>query len=322
MEKEHNVSTCDDWIEVTSKFSSNSNTVRNPESLLAYQPIPTYSKYAHVINLQDTTVNIINATVSNEQGLHCVSQRVDQQTEAISKETNCVHYIPTILNGKIYSMVPTKRVNGVIKSTVKQDDEIHVYNSPYTVNVQKQISIKHSSKVAIVSDSHLKGCTMKINNHLGDTFRITGWTKPGALAEELLDKPIMGLVNLNKQNVVVISAGANDLYMNNSSVALLKITKFIHNNCNTNMIIYGVPHRYDLAEYSCVNRAIRAFNCKLKKVATLFRHVTLFECNYGREYFTNHGMHLNGRGKRRVSKQLASVISKLTAVETITPINL
>jgi len=147
----------------------------------------------------------------------------------------------------------------------------------------------------------------EINNHLGDTFRITGWTKPGALAEELLDKPIMDLVNLNKQDVVVISAGAN-------GVSLLKITKFIQNNCNTNMIIYGVPHRYDLAEYSCVNRAIQAFKCKLKKVATLFKHVTLLECNYGREYCTNHGMHLNGRGRRRVSKQLASVISKLTAV--------
>ena len=58
-------------------------------------------------------------------------------------------------------------MDGVIKSTVKQDEEIPVYNSPYTVNVQKQISIKHSAKVAILSNSHLKGCTMKINNHLG-----------------------------------------------------------------------------------------------------------------------------------------------------------
>ena len=84
-------------------------------------------------------------------------------------------------------------------------------------------------------------------------------------------------------------------------MALLKITKFIQNNCNTNIILYGVPHRYDLAEYSCVNRAIQAFNCKLRKVATLFKYVTILESNYNREYFTNHGMHLNGRGKRLVS---------------------
>ena len=87
MEKDQNVSTCDDWIEVTSKFSSKTNTVRYPDSLLAYQPIPTYNKYAHLINLKDSTENISNTIISNEQGLHCVSQRADHQTEAISKET-------------------------------------------------------------------------------------------------------------------------------------------------------------------------------------------------------------------------------------------
>jgi hypothetical protein len=33
-------------------------------------------------------------------------------------------------------------------------------------------------------------------------------------------------------------------------------------------------------------------------------------------------MHLNGRGKRLVSKQLASEVSKLTAIEAIAPISL
>ena len=47
-EKDQNVSACEDWIEVTSKFNRNSNTVRNPDSLLAYQPIPTYNKYAQL----------------------------------------------------------------------------------------------------------------------------------------------------------------------------------------------------------------------------------------------------------------------------------
>ena len=77
-----------------------------------------------------------------------------------------------------------------------------------------------------------------------------------------------------------------------------------------------------MVEYSCVNRAIQVFNGKLKKIATSFNYVTILECNYNREYFTNHGVHLNGRGKRLVSKQLASEISKLTAIEAIAPISL
>jgi len=43
-----------------------------------------------------------------------------------------------------------------------------------------------------------------------------------------LDKPTMDLMNLNKRDVIVISAGANDVFVNNNSnVALFKITKLI-----------------------------------------------------------------------------------------------
>jgi len=53
------------------------------------------------------------------------------------------------------------------------------------VNVWMQTSIKHSSKVVILGDSQLKGATEKINNNLGDTFRIIGLIKPVALALEI-----------------------------------------------------------------------------------------------------------------------------------------
>ena len=118
--------------------------------------------------------------------------------EGISKETNCFHHIPTILSGKIHSRVTNKSVNCVIKRNVRQADEISVNNSSSTANVCVQKSNKHSSKVVILGDSHLKECIEMINNHLGDTFRITGWFKPGTLAEEILDKPTMDLINLNK----------------------------------------------------------------------------------------------------------------------------
>jgi hypothetical protein len=46
------------------------------------------------------------------------------------------------------------------------------------------------------------------------------------------------------------------------------------------------------------------------------------ECNYEREYFTKHGMHLNRKGKGLVPKQLASEIWKLYATIEILPISL
>jgi len=157
--EDHNVSICKDWIEVNSKHCSNSNNLRNSDSSLPYQPIPTPSCYAHLINLQESMENVNNTIVSNELGLPCVSRRVDQQMEVISKETNCFLHIPTILNGKIYLNGSNKLVNCVIKRNVRHADAISANNFLSTVNVRMQTSIKRSSKVVILGDSHLKGCT-------------------------------------------------------------------------------------------------------------------------------------------------------------------
>jgi lysophospholipase L1-like esterase len=96
----------------------------------------------------------------------------------------------------------------------------------------------------------------------------------GALAEEILNRLTVDLVNLKKCDVIVITAGANDVHRNNPNEALMSIIKFIQNNGNTNMIL-GIPHRHDLVEYSCVNRAFQVFNHKLKKVANSFKHVPI-----------------------------------------------
>jgi hypothetical protein len=66
---------------------------------------------------------------------------------------------------------------------------------------------KNKHRVVILSDSHLKGCTKRINNYLSDKFRTLGWIKPGVRAEEILDRLTVDLVNLKKHDVIVISAG-------------------------------------------------------------------------------------------------------------------
>jgi hypothetical protein len=65
-------------------------------------------------------------------------------------------------------------------------------------------------------------------------------------------------VDLQKHDVIVISAGANDVCRNNPNEALMNIIMFIQNNGNTNIL--GTPHRHCLVEYSYVNRAIKVFN--------------------------------------------------------------
>jgi hypothetical protein len=43
---------------------------------------------------------------------------------------------------------------------------------------------KNKSRVVILSDSNLKGCTKRINNCPSVKFRTFGWIKPGELARQ------------------------------------------------------------------------------------------------------------------------------------------
>jgi hypothetical protein len=57
---------------------------------------------------------------------------------------------------------------------------------------------KNTSRAVILSNSHLKGCTKRINNYLIDKFRTYGGFKPGALAKEILRQTSSGLVELEE----------------------------------------------------------------------------------------------------------------------------
>ena len=118
--------------------------------------------------------------------------------------------IPTIGNGVIFTghkNLPASKeestyssptiVNGVT-STHTSVELVSSRNDKIIVS-DSEVSNRRRSKVVILSDSHLKGCTERIDNHLKDKFRTIGWIKPRALAEEILDKQTVDLVNLKKK---------------------------------------------------------------------------------------------------------------------------
>lgn len=79
---------------------------------------------------------------------------------------------------------------------------------------------------------------------------------------------------------------------NNAKMALKYITNFIKVNNHTNIIVLSVPHRHNVMESFCVNKEIRSFNRKLMKNVKTFKHTLVLEMD--REFFTPHGLHLNG----------------------------
>jgi len=216
-----------------------------------------------------------------------------------------VKHISTIVNGVAHADKPNK--------SGKYGNE-----GPNRNNTQKS----EVPSVLILSDSHLKGCIVKMNDHLATTFRTNGWVKPGAPADEILKAAKLEVVNMNKHDVIVLSVGANDVYRNNYIVAYRSIIKFVMRNSNSNIIIMEIPHRHDLSDCSCVNTAIQSFNNKLKNIAAKYEHVTIMESPQERRYYTLHGLHFNRRGKIHIAKQVSTEINKTAGKKVPDPIEL
>jgi lysophospholipase L1-like esterase len=176
-------------------------------------------------------------------------------------------------------------------------------------------------KIVIIGDSHARGLAKEVRNHLKKNFEINGLVKPGAGAEILANSAMSEMVNLTKSDVIVFCGGSNDVSKNNANMALKHILSFVKANNNTNIILLSAPHRHDLMESSCVNNEIRSFNRKLRKYVKPIDRTTVVETNPNREFYTLHGLHLNGRGKGKVAKQIAAQLASIPGKKVEGPIS-
>jgi hypothetical protein len=81
---------------------------------------------------------------------------------------------------------------------------------------------------------------------------------------------------------------------------------------HTKVILLTIPVRHDLeGENSSINNEITKFNMRLPKLSILFSHLNVLDTDDNRHYYTKHGFHLNGLGKKMVSLNLAHLIFSL-----------
>lgn len=77
----------------------------------------------------------------------------------------------------------------------------------------------------------------------------------------------------------------------------------------TNVIVFSIPRRYDLASWSCVNKEVDRANEEISKACKYFNYVDLSKL--GHRFHTNHGLHLNMLGKRFVIDKIVELMCKL-----------
>jgi hypothetical protein len=101
----------------------------------------------------------------------------------------------------------------------------------------------------------------------------------------------------------VVSSGANYASRNDLRNGFYEVISFVKSVDQTNVILVGIPHRYDLGS-SQYNSEIEIYNRKLDKLAKIFTHVNVVKVDNNRQQYTTHGQHLNGLGKELLSSNL------------------
>jgi hypothetical protein len=139
---------------------------------------------------------------------------------------------------------------------------------------------------------------------LNSQFNISGFTKPGANAEEI--------DNFTANDFIILCCGSNDTDNVKLNTVLNNFTDFIKRVTWTNIILLTKTLHHDLSDsHTSLNNEITIFNKKLLKLGKVFSHLSVIEINTNKHLYTNHGLHLNNLGKEILSLSLALKILSL-----------
>jgi hypothetical protein len=110
--------------------------------------------------------------------------------------------------------------------------------------------------------------------------------------KDIKESAKMKIVQLTREEIVLLWGGTNDVARNNSVVGMKHILDLLINSTHTRVILLSVPHRPDLSNDPCVNREVKVFNVSLQNRLKGFGNVELIEVVSKREFYTKHVQHL------------------------------
>jgi hypothetical protein len=174
-------------------------------------------------------------------------------------------------------------------------------------------------RILLIGDSHVRNCAKYLQHNLHEDHEVSGFAKPGANMEEIVNTISKDIQTLNKKDVVIVWGGSNDVSKNNTSEAINQICKFVEGKNEVNLVLMKAPPRHDLIPTSCVNSEVLKFNRQMEKKMKPYSNVKLFDTDFDRIFFTSHGQHLNTLGKKLISSELAIVIKDLFGKKQPTP---
>jgi hypothetical protein len=183
------------------------------------------------------------------------------------------------------------------------------------VKTDNSISSKSQNKVLIIGDSQARGCASNLTSILTKTFKVTGTIMPGLRLNNITSVAHQEINCLCRNIFLVIWGDTNDISKNESDVSLRYMRNLALHSKHTNIIAITPSHRYDLPDFSCVNKGTQVFIRKVRKSLKAMQHVNIVDVELSRDSFTQHGFHLNSSGKEWISKTIAQTITTFASME-------
>jgi len=202
----------------------------------------------------------------------------------------------------------------ITSSPTQPIEEIHEMKTnnsiqPTTVKKNKTTQCDVRPRIIALGDSHARGIAGELRHHSNQQFNIIGYVKPNAKLRDLITTAKIELSKLTKKDTIILMGGSNDTETKEQGNNITLIRNFLEGTHNTNVKVLEVPVRYDVGIQSTINRQIESYNKKLHKIIKGYMHVQLIKVTTNREEFTKHGLHLNWKGKEKMTNELLKYLT-------------
>lgn len=179
-----------------------------------------------------------------------------------------------------------------------------------------------TEKILLCADSHGKDLAWHLNKNIKSN-KAYSFIHPGGTTRKILQKDNIHKEVRQKKDALIIWCGANDVARNEAQEAIENIRDTLEQVKDNKVYLVDIPHRFDLVEWSCVNKEIKKTNLALKRLCENYSNTVMIESSRAeRHCFTKHGQHLNLRGKRWLAQEIYKVMqgdSEPTAGLQVTP---
>lgn len=166
-------------------------------------------------------------------------------------------------------------------------------------------SAKRTSRILLLGDSQARG-SVSILKSLLSSYQIMSIFKPNAKIEAVLEDMSKLTSDFTKEDYVIILAGSNNA-LKGSKVDMNFIKNWKPVLEKTNIILLSVPYWHGR---QILNKFIFDINCHLYDMIKGFPLAKFVDINkiVSETDYTRHGLHLNGRGKRKIYSYVANLI--------------